>query len=219
MATAEDGELWEQVRRGQAAALGELYRRHARAVHRYCLWRTASKQLSEDVAATVFLEAWRRRRRLELHIGGAAPLLLGVATEVLRNYWRLQRRHARALARLAGADLSPWEEDEASARVHLISEVWEAGVGIRALPQREREVLALLVWGGLSEAEAAFALGISVETVRSRSTRSRSRLDVVVKVPDTSLLLPDEPTLAARQAALEDCCDLPVRGLLARAFS
>jgi predicted kinase len=77
MGTLTDGELWQQVRRGEPVALGELYRRHAFAVHRYCLWRTAAKQLAEDVAATVFLEAWRRRRRLDLRTEKASPLLLG----------------------------------------------------------------------------------------------------------------------------------------------
>jgi RNA polymerase sigma-70 factor (ECF subfamily) len=219
MRIASDGELWEQTRRGEATALGELYERHAGWVHCYCIWRTAAKQLAEDVAATAFLEAWRRRRRLELTTRSAAPLLLGVATEVLRGYWRTQRRHARALERIAQADLSAWDEDEAAARVHLIAEVREAGAPIRAFPPREREVLALLLWGGLSEDETAAALGVGVETVRSRAERSRSRLEGRIELPDISLLLPRDSVLAARRPALEAGCGLAVRGLLVRAFS
>ena len=76
MTTLTDGELWQQTRRGEPAALGELYERHARSVHRYCLWRTVAKHLAEDVTATAFLEAWRRRRRLEPATESAAPLLV-----------------------------------------------------------------------------------------------------------------------------------------------
>jgi RNA polymerase sigma factor (sigma-70 family) len=216
MADPTDGALWHETRRGEGAAFGELYRRHARSVHFYCLWRTTAKHLAEDVAATVFLEAWRRRRRLELRTESAAPLLLGVATEVLRSYWRSQRRHARAIERIGKADLSPWDEDEAIARVDAMSEVREAGAGIRGLPAREREVLALLAWGGLSQMETAAALGISIETVRSRVARSRSRrggLAAIAEMPDVSLLLPDDSTLAARRPILEASCDLPANSL------
>jgi hypothetical protein len=53
MATLTDGELWQQARNGDPAALGEIYLRHAPSVHRFCLWRIAAKQLAEDVSATV----------------------------------------------------------------------------------------------------------------------------------------------------------------------
>lgn len=178
MADLTDAELWARTRGGDAAAFGELYERHARAVQSYCLWRTAALPLAEDVTATTFLEAWRRRRRLTLTTESAAPLLLGVATNVLRNHWRGQRRHARAVERLGRADSqpSPSHENEAVARVDAMRRIQEAGAAIRALPVREREVLALLAWGELSYAEIAAALGIPIGTVRSRVTRARSRL-------------------------------------------
>jgi RNA polymerase sigma-70 factor (ECF subfamily) len=178
MGELSDAELWERARAGDASSFGELYERHARSVQSYCLWRTAALQLAEDVTATTFLEAWRRRQRLELTTESAAPLLLGVANNVMRNHWRSQRRHARALERIARADSqpSPSHEDAVAARVDAVLQVREAGAAIRALPPREREVLALLAWGELSYAETAAALGVPVGTVRSRVSRARSRL-------------------------------------------
>jgi len=178
MTASTDAELWGRARAGDRAAFGELYQRHARSVQSYCLWRTADLQLAEDVTATAFLEAWRRRDRLDLTTESAAPLLLGVATNVLRNHWRGQRRHARALERIgnAGPVLPSGHEDEAIARVDAVLQVREAGAAIRALPLPEREVLALLAWGELSYEETAAALRIPVGTVRSRLFRARSRL-------------------------------------------
>ena len=103
--------------------------------------------------------------------------------------------------------------------MHLISEVREAGAAIRALPPREREVFALLLWGNLSQAETASALGIDVEIVRARAYRSQSRLEGVPELPDISLLLPAGPVLAARRPVLEAGCGLPVRSMLVRAFT
>jgi RNA polymerase sigma-70 factor, ECF subfamily len=210
MATLTDGELWQRARGGDAAALGELYLRHAPAIHRFCLWRIAAKQLAEDVTASVFLEAWRRRRRQELTTESAAPLLLGLATQILRGYWRRQRRHARALQRISEADPSPWEEDEVAARVHAMLAIREAGAAVRSLAPREREVIALMVWGGLSCAETAVALGIPVGTVRARAARSRSRLEDApadaAAHAETALLLPGDSTLEARRPVLEASC-------------
>jgi hypothetical protein len=41
---ADDGQLWDRIRSGDAEAFGDLYERHARAVQFYCLWRTADLQ-------------------------------------------------------------------------------------------------------------------------------------------------------------------------------
>lgn len=204
MPALTDRELWLRVRREEVGAFGELYERHIRRVHAYCLGRTAATLLADEVASTTFLEAWRRRRRLRLSTASAAPPLLGVATEVLRDNWRPRRRHSRPLARINAVDLPPWDEDELVARVDAISAVREAGAEIRTLPPREREVLALLVWGRLSYPETAAALGIPVGTVRSRV-----RPTVTVEVPDVSVLsvlLPGDSTITARRMALETSC-------------
>jgi len=178
MPPSTDGELWQKTRDGDAAAFGEIYQRHARSVQAFCLWRIAGRQLAEEAAATTFLEAWRRRGRLELSTESAAPLLLGIATNVLRNQWRSQRRHARALERIGNAEPrhSPDHEDDVIAGVDALLQVRQGGAAIRALPRREREVLALLAWGELTYAETAAALGVPVGTVRSRVARARSRL-------------------------------------------
>ena len=178
MASLTDAQLWSRAQRDDTAAFGELYRRHARSVQSYCLWRTVAQQVAEEATSTVFLEVWRRRGRLELRTETAAPLLLGVSSNVLRNFWRSQRRHARALERIGRSEprLAAWDEDEVIARVDAMAEVREAGTAIRALPSKEREVLALLVWGELSYAETAIALDVPIGTVRSRVSRARSRL-------------------------------------------
>lgn len=175
----DDQELWERARGGDAEAFGELYEIHARAVQGYCLWRSGSTQVAEDVAATVFLEAWRNRARLRLTTETAAPLLLGIANNVMRHQWRSMRRHRNAIERMKGAeraDAAGNLEEEVAAKMEALHRVREAGEAIRALPRREREVLALVAWGELSYEETAVALGVPVGTVRSRLSRARARL-------------------------------------------
>jgi RNA polymerase sigma factor (sigma-70 family) len=172
-----DRQLWLQIGGGDAEAFGDLYVRHARAVQSYCLWRTVDLQAAEDATATVFLEAWRGRERLSLYGDSAASLLLGIANNVVGRHWRSQRRYREALARIHEAGPHPMDlEAEAIARLDAIRQVREGGAAIRALPRREREVLALLAWSDLSYGEIAAALGLPIGTVRSRLARARARL-------------------------------------------
>jgi RNA polymerase sigma-70 factor, ECF subfamily len=173
-----DEALWAQARVGDAEAFGEIYARHARAVHDYCLWRTADPQAAEDAVATVFLEAWRRRERFTLEAKPASALLFGIANNVLRGHWRTCRRQREALVRLRGAAPTEGAEPESAviARIDAFRHVREAAEAIRSLPRRQREVLALIADGDLSYEEAASTLGVPIGTVRSRLARARSRL-------------------------------------------
>lgn len=181
-----DSELWERARSGDAKAFGDLYERHARAVESYCLWRTGNTQVAEDATATVFLEAWRKRERLTLSTDSAAPLLLGIANNVVRRQWRSLRRHRDAIERIKGAsatDLGGDPEAEVTSRLEALRRVREVGNAIRELPRREREVLALIAWGELTYEEAAEALDVPIGTVRSRLARARRRLDAAGSGP------------------------------------
>ena len=125
----------------------------------------------------MFLEAWRRRRSVQLHQGSALPWLYGVATNVLRNARRTLRRHAAALDRVPAAPLATSDEaDEAAARIDDQRRMQQLLALFRRLPRREQEVLALIAWSELSYEEAARALGLPVGTVRSRVSRARRRL-------------------------------------------
>jgi RNA polymerase sigma factor (sigma-70 family) len=178
MGTSTETLLWERIRSGDAKAFGDLYERHARSVQSYCLWRTADLHLAEDATATVFLEAWRKRKKISLSTDSALPLLLGIATNVLRQHRRGRRRYAAALERMRRATPSSHlgHEDEAIARLDAMRRLRDGGAAVRALPRREREVLALVAWAELSYEEAAAALGIPIGTVRSRLARARDRL-------------------------------------------
>jgi RNA polymerase sigma factor (sigma-70 family) len=175
---ASDDVLWAQARGGDAEAFGEIYARHAAAVQQFCLWRTADPQAAEDAVATVFLEAWRLRARLDLTTESAAGLLLGIANNIVRGHWRSSRRHRQALTRLRAAAPAEGVEPQSAviARIDARRHVREAQEAIRSLPRREREVLVLIADRDLSYEETASALGVPIGTVRSRLFRARRRL-------------------------------------------
>jgi RNA polymerase sigma factor (sigma-70 family) len=181
-----DIELLARAERGEADAFGVLFERHGPAVLQFCFRRTADAALAEDLTSIVFLEAWRKRGRLQLFQESARPWLLGVALNVVRSQYRTQRRHSDALARLPAPAPAEPESDRAIARIDAEREMRVVLDTVSKLNRREREVLELCVWAELSPEEAASSLGISVGAVRSRLSRARRRLAVLAPAVQSS---------------------------------
>jgi RNA polymerase sigma-70 factor (ECF subfamily) len=160
-----DAELW---RDGNAAAMGELFRRHAPAVFVFLVRRTGDRELAEDLTSLVFLEAWRKRRGVRLSGDSALPWLYGVALNCARNARRSLRRHRAALARLAleRAPAADAPDRDLGGVLALLAR----------LPENQRDAILACAWSGLSYEDASVALGIPVGTVRSRLSRARARL-------------------------------------------
>lgn len=168
--------LAQEIRLGSAAAMGVLFDRHIDAVYTYCFRRCAAWDVAEDLASTVFLEAWRGRARLVVHNGSLLPWLYGIATNVCRNQVRSQRRQQRALARVPHLNVVADHADDAAARVDDANRMREIHDRISALSRDDRDVLALVIWEQLDYPSVAAALSIPVGTVKSRMARVRRRL-------------------------------------------
>ncbi|MEW1779710.1 RNA polymerase sigma factor [Streptomyces sp. NPDC086777] len=171
-----DYSLHTRIRAGDPEAFRELFRDHARLVHRHAVRVTGDWSGAEDIVSLTFLEAWRLRARLRDEGDSPRPWLMGIAVNVLRNTTRAARRHQRALQRLPARETVPDFADELVGRIADADELAAAQRALRKMNRSEREVFTLCVWSGLGYAEAAAALGVPVGTVRSRLSRARRRL-------------------------------------------
>jgi RNA polymerase sigma factor (sigma-70 family) len=139
----------------------------------YCGWRAGSAHDAQDAVADVFLIAWRRLD--ELPEGDAARVwLYATARRVSSNHRRSKRRRAALQERLALEAAPPPQDaipfDRAAELVH------EA---LHRLGPRDREVLLLAEWEGLSPTQIASVLGCLTVTARGRLHRARRRFRTV----------------------------------------
>jgi RNA polymerase sigma-70 factor (ECF subfamily) len=143
----------------------------------YALRRTAGPDDAADVLAETFLTAWRRLD--ELPSGDDARLwLYGVARRVLANYYRGERRRNALADRLKGELAHSYVPPE------LTGESARVATALRALPERDRELLTLAAWEGLDHGQIAVVLGCSRNAVRIRLHRARTRLAAELTRPD-----------------------------------
>jgi RNA polymerase sigma-70 factor (ECF subfamily) len=166
-----------------AAAFGEVYRRHAPAV--YAWFRPRLEWAASDLTAETFAQAWLSRRRFrDEREGSALPWLLGIARNVLRQSARQDRIATTARERLGlPVDLATEEgyalvEERLSPRLALAEAIDE-------LPDHERQALSLRVVEGRPYAEVAEVLDVRPAAARLRVSRALRRLRTTVPEGDT----------------------------------
>jgi RNA polymerase sigma factor (sigma-70 family) len=152
-----------------------LFRRYAPEVQRY-VRRRVGADAADDVVAETFLAAFGQRGGYDLDRENARPWLYGIATHLIGRYRRSEIRQYRALARTGRDPVTEPFTDRVDAAVSAEGTRSQLAAALARLPAAHRDTLLLVVWGDLSYAEAAAALGVPVGTVRSRMNRARNKL-------------------------------------------
>ena len=160
---------------GDDRALDALYTRHGRSAYGIAYRTVRCSALAEEAVQEGFLSAWRSAGRFDGGRGRARTWLLTLvhrrAVDIVR------REEARRTDPLRDDDqrgaAGGWPAEGAGL------EVREA---LAALPPRDREVLVLAYYGGLTQSEIADELREPLGTVKSRTHTALGRLRLALKV-------------------------------------
>lgn len=176
LGTISDEALVELSRR-TPERFGEIYDRYVGEIHAY-LGRRLDRQAADDLAAEVFLAAFRKRETFDPRRGTVRPWLYGFAGNVIALHRRAEARRLAALRRSAGTDddREHGHEDRAVTRMDAVSAQGRLAAELRALSDGDRDVLLLSALAELSHEEVAQALDIPYGTVGSRLSRARRKL-------------------------------------------
>lgn len=166
---AQDAEAVLRLQRGDETALTLLYDRYLDRVYRVCLRLLTRPEEAEEVTAEAFLQAFRHARDFR-----GEGSFSGWLFRITRNlcFARLRRGrqlHLVSLDELAAEDWDAAEPDEPMLRLA----VQEA---LSHLPPDYRTVLLLRDVEGLTNPEAAQALGRSPAAAKSLHFRARQAL-------------------------------------------
>jgi RNA polymerase sigma-70 factor (ECF subfamily) len=158
----------EAPARAQPTTFDDLFRDHYTGLVRSVTVAAGDRELASDCVQDAFTKAYVRWRRISRYDDPAA-WVRRVAINKLRDHWRRTGRRDRAVARL-GARLEHVDPPgEPASDTGLAA-------AVAALPDRQREAVALFYVDGLSVREVAEAMRVTEGAVKYHLHEGRARL-------------------------------------------
>jgi RNA polymerase sigma-70 factor (ECF subfamily) len=148
-----------------------LYRENRDDVYAYVAGLLRDRSAAEDVTAAAFERAYRKRSRFNSRRGSPRAWLFGIARNAALDELRRRGRHARMEdepADLTGLGAIQ-QVEHSELRLAL-------GQALEELAPRERELVALKFFAGLSNGEIGRVIGVSESNVGTRLHRTMDKL-------------------------------------------
>ena len=150
--------------------LERLYRTSRDDVYAYVASMLRDQTLAEDVTALAFERAFRRRGLFDARRGSERAWLFGIARNAALDELRRRKRSAAAVLEQSARDGAESAHDEAVFGRTVLREA------MGELSPRERELIALKFFAGLSNGEIARVLGLSESNVGTSLHRTITKL-------------------------------------------
>jgi RNA polymerase sigma-70 factor (ECF subfamily) len=132
---------------------------------------SASQADAEDAAQDGFLKFWKTRSQARDEVAYLYACVRGAAMDIGRGDRRRENRQMAAAQPEQSAFEPSLENAERQAAI-------EAALG--QLPGDQREVVVMKIWGGLTFAQIAEALGIPPNTAASRYRYALAKLETAL---------------------------------------
>ena len=152
-------------------AFEELYRSSRDDVYAYAAGLLRDRSAAEDVTAAAFERAFRKRTRFNPDRGTPRAWLFGIARNAALDELRRRSRLAQMPAEPAD-DSRPSLEEVADTRLRFGA----VRAAFERLTPRDRELVSLKYFAGLSNAEIGAVLGISESNAGTKLHRAVTKL-------------------------------------------
>jgi RNA polymerase sigma-70 factor (ECF subfamily) len=172
---ASDSELLVRVAARDREAFEVLYNRYIRSVFGLAMRRLRDRARAEDAVQEMFAAVWRSAGSYRPERGAAAPWLYAVARNAIVDRLRVRDDVPGDPPEVVSAEPGPAERAESS----YVS--WRVHRALETLPEKERDVLELAYWSGLSQSEVASFLDIPLGTVKTRTRSALARLAEILE--------------------------------------
>jgi RNA polymerase sigma-70 factor, ECF subfamily len=164
-----DDALVARFRRGDVDAFGELYQRHRRGLYGYALSICNDPARAADAVQELWLRYLEDVDALASVANVRAYLYRSLRNRILDEFRRRQRER-NAISRNEPALVSPRDE------VATQEEADRLNAALRELPEEQREVVLLRVYGDMKFGDIAEVLQVGTRTVESRHRLALEKL-------------------------------------------
>ena len=146
----------------------DLYERYAPLVRRFALYLCGDPGLADDITAETFVRAWTAPGPIR------DETVKAYLFTIARRLYFDSLRHSRKQTVLSEA--LPDTRARVQEQVEVRSELRSVLAAMQELPELDRAVLLMRAQSEMSYAEIALELGLSIQAVKVRIHRARSRL-------------------------------------------
>lgn len=177
-----EDELIKRARQGDGAAWEALVREHQEPSFRLAYLMLGDAQQAEDVTQEAFIRAYRAIDQFD-STRPFRPWMLSITANLARNQRRSLGRYFAALRSLVSSSPDAEIHQAADHVENRVAQRWESRTmwkAIRRLDQKDQEVIYLRYFLDLPISEAAGMLGVAEGTIKSRTHRALSRLQMVI---------------------------------------
>ena len=174
-ADASDADLLVLVAGRDRVAFELLYHRYVRSIFGLALRRLRDRSRAEEAVQEAFAAVWRSAHTFDPERGAAPSWLYAVARNAIVDRFRKAGEPAAEAPELVSAEPGPPE------RAETAYVAWRVHRALEELPKREREVLELAYWSGLSQSEVAEFLHLPLGTVKTRTRSALARMSELLE--------------------------------------
>lgn len=177
ISTADDGHLVREVAGGDVHAFEELYDRHSAQAFGLALYITKQSTVAEEVTQDAFLGLWRSAAGFDPQRAAVRTWLLSMvrnrAIDAVRKHAKQLRdvEFDESIAERLEAPDRPEEQVVSQERVGHTRDL------LATLPAKQRQVIELSFFKGLSQIEIATKIGVPVGTVKGRQRLALEKLN------------------------------------------
>jgi len=176
---AQEVEWMRRIQDGDERALRDLYRTYKDLIFGLLLSILNNRQEAEDCLQEVFTQVWEKADRFNPERGKPYSFIVTLARNkaidrTRSSGYKNQERQDNVINDFTmvpvDADNSPLEETERSDRANRVRSA------LQQLPEKERRVLRIAYFEGLSQSEIAERTGIPLGTVKYRTRQGMIKL-------------------------------------------
>jgi len=182
----DDAQLLAATARGDPDAYATFYRRHLPRVVAFSLRATGDRELAADLTGEVFAVALAACGRYRPEHDTAAPWLLGIAHNKLRESRRRGRVEDATRRRLRIGPLALTDADLERVDELAAQDIAGVAAAVEDLPSQEREAVTARVIDEREYREIAAQLRCSESVVRQRVSRGLARMRTGLQTRDPS---------------------------------
>lgn len=184
-----DEELWRKLAKGNKEAFKILFLRHYDSLYRYGKYLCPKRSVVDDCLQELFFHLWKQRADLCEVQNVKGYLWISYRRRLMKELKNKRGRQQQFTSFLDGMkkrspiDQSIIHQEEGDINRRVLKQVLET------LTQREREVLFLKYYDGMSYSEIEEILDIEYQSARNYMYRALKRLRKVLKDRELKLFL------------------------------